>query len=65
MGYLAILLLAAVWAVVERTRSALAERTREPAQVATPFGLDVAAAESMTARELEAEREAAQLLLGA
>jgi hypothetical protein len=51
MGYPAILFLAALWAMVERTRT--------PAQIPTPLGLNVAAADSMAARELEADRAAA------
>jgi hypothetical protein len=46
MSYVAVLVLAAVWATVERTRVAIAGRT--PAKISA---LD---AESMTARELEA-----------
>ena len=62
MAYLATLLLAGVWAVMERTRAVLASRS--PAQTSS-VGLDVDAAESMTARELDVEREAAELLLRA
>jgi saccharopine dehydrogenase-like NADP-dependent oxidoreductase len=49
MSYVAVLVLAAVWATVERTRVAIAGRT--PAKISA---LDAAGAESMTARELEA-----------
>jgi hypothetical protein len=61
MSYLAVLGLAAVWATVERTRAAIAGRGRTPAQI-SPLGLDPVGAESMTTRELEPERKAAQPL---
>lgn len=65
MAYLAALFLAALWAIVERTRAAIANRRCKLAQIPTALGLDMAAADSMTAREFEAEREAAQALLSA
>jgi saccharopine dehydrogenase-like NADP-dependent oxidoreductase len=49
MSYVAVLVLAAVWATVERTRVAIAGRA--PSKISA---LDAAGAESMTARELEA-----------
>jgi hypothetical protein len=60
IGYLAILFSAALWAVAARTHSAIAKRRSQPARVPVPIDLDVAAAEPMTARELDMEREAAQ-----
>jgi hypothetical protein len=63
MAYLATVFLAAMWAVVERTRAGIANRTRKPAQIRTALSLDLTEVDPMTARELEAERETAQLLL--
>jgi hypothetical protein len=62
MVYLSALSLAAVWAIAERTCVAIARRT--PAEI-SPVDVEVDAVESMTARELEVEREAADLLLRA
>jgi hypothetical protein len=59
MGYMAVLFAAAIWTTVERTRAAIGGRTH------VPVDSDVDAAESMTERELEAEREAAELLTSA
>lgn len=57
MCYPTILCLAALWAMVERTRSAIDNRATEPARL----DREIASEDSMTARELEAESEAAPM----
>jgi hypothetical protein len=56
-GYLSLLLGAALWAIAERARAAIMQR--EPDAV-----FDLAATDSMTTREADAESEAAEALLG-
>lgn len=70
IAYLAVIFLAAAWAIVERTRSTILERTPRSAgaqtlyadsgELPTPLAGEIA--DSMTERELEAEQEATQPL---
>jgi len=70
IAYLAVIFLAAAWACVERTRLTILERRlrlpgaqtlyADPAELRTPPAGDTP--DSMTERELEAERKAAQPL---
>jgi hypothetical protein len=66
-GYLGVLFFAALWAVVERTRSVIMERTgRLPSTApSSPLATDLVAPDSMTSRELERELEPSQTLFSA
>lgn len=62
IGYLGVLFFAALWTVVERTRSVIVERTRRlPSAAPSLLALDLVSADSMTSRELEAELERSSL----
>lgn len=68
VGYVGVLVLAALWAVAERVRGAAAAtrcvpRDRSAGRLGTSSAVDVAAPGSVTARELEADREAARPVL--